>query len=134
GKIAIVTGTTGIGRATALRLARGGASVMALGIDENSNAGLAEMAKAEGLAITVRHTDVSLPVEVEAAVAATLDAYEGLDIIVNSAAIHPYGDAVTTTPETFARAMAVNIGSIHLTAHYGVPSMRKRGGGVIVNI
>ena len=58
----------------------------------------------------------------------------GLDIIVNSAAIHPYGDAVQTSPETFAKAMAVNVGSIHLTAHFGVPLMRKRGGGVIVNV
>jgi len=134
GKAAIVTGTTGIGRAAALRLARGGASVVALGIDETGNAALADLAKAEGLAIMVRHADVSLPVEVEAAVAVTVDACKGLDIIVNSAAIHPYGDAVTTMPETFARAMAVNVGCIHLTAHYGVPAMRKRGGGAIVNI
>lgn len=134
GKVAIVTGTTGIGRAAVLRFARSGASVMALGIDENGNKALADLAGAEGLSITVRHTDVSLPVEVEAAVAATLERCKGLDIIVNSAAIHPYGDAVTTTPETFARTMAVNVGSIHLTAHYGVPAMRKRGGGVIINI
>jgi meso-butanediol dehydrogenase/(S,S)-butanediol dehydrogenase/diacetyl reductase len=57
-----------------------------------------------------------------------------LDIIVNSAALHPYGDAVTTTHETFARCMEVNVGSIHLTAHFGVPLMRLRGGGVIVNL
>jgi meso-butanediol dehydrogenase/(S,S)-butanediol dehydrogenase/diacetyl reductase len=134
GKVAIITGTTGIGRATALRFARGGASVMARGIDAMGNASLADLATAEGLAITVRHTDVSLPVEVEAAVADTIERYQGLDIIVNSAAIHPYGDAVTTTPETFARTMAVNVGSIHLTAHFGVPAMRQRGGGVIVSV
>ncbi len=134
GKIALVTGTTGIGRSTALRLARGGAMVMALGIDEAGNRALATAAVGEALPIMVRHTDVSLPVEVEAAIAATVEHFGGLDIIVNAAAIHPYGDAVTTSPETFARALAVNVGSIHLTAHYGVPAMRKRGGGVIVSI
>ena len=89
GKIALVTGTTGIGRATALRLARGGARVMALGIDAEGNAALAAAAKAEALPIEVRHTDVSLPVEVEAAVEATASRYGGLDIIVNAAAIQP---------------------------------------------
>lgn len=134
GKVALVTGTTGIGRASVLRLAQGGAQVMALGIDDEGNRALSEAAAAAGLAVTVRRRDVSVPSEVKDAVAATVAAYGGLDIIVNSAAIHPYGDAVATSPETFARAMAVNVGSIHLTAHFGVPAMRQRGGGVIVSI
>ncbi len=133
-KVALVTGTTGIGRAAALRLARDGASVMALGIDEAGNEALRALATAEGLRVTVRAADVSVPVAVEAAVAEAVALYGGLDIMVNSAAIHPYGDAVTTTHETFARCLAVNVGSIHLTAHFGVPMMRLRGGGVIVNV
>ena len=51
-----------------------------------------------------------------------------------SAAVHPYGTATSTDPETFARTMAVNVGSIHLTAHFGIPEMMKRGGGAIVNV
>ena len=129
GKIALVTGTTGIARAAALHLAAQGARVLALGIDEKGNA---ELARAEG--ITVRRTDVSRPDEVEAAFGELESRFGGLDVIVNSAAIHPYGDAVTTDPETFLRCMAVNVGSIHLTAHFGVPLMRKRGAGVIVNV
>jgi meso-butanediol dehydrogenase / (S,S)-butanediol dehydrogenase / diacetyl reductase len=133
-KVALVTGTTGIGRAAALRLARDGAAVMALGIDQAGNAALERLAAAEGLRVAVREADVSVPSAVEAAVGAAVALYGGLDIIVNSAAIHPYGDAVTTTHETFARCLAVNVGSIHLTAHFGVPMMRLRGGGVIVNV
>ncbi len=57
-----------------------------------------------------------------------------MDIIVNSAAVHLYGNAVQTSPEIFANAMAVNVRSIHLTAHFGMPLMRRRGGGVIVNL
>jgi meso-butanediol dehydrogenase/(S,S)-butanediol dehydrogenase/diacetyl reductase len=134
GKVALVTGTSGIGRACAIRFAQGGASVLALGIDEQANAELAAAADAGKLSIVARLTDVAVADQVKAAVAEAASRFGGLDVIVNSAAIHPYGDAVATSPETFARCMAVNVGSIHLTAHFGVPEMRKRGRGVIVNI
>lgn len=130
GKIALVTGTTGIGRATALRLAALGAKVMAVGIDQSANAILA----AQAAGVEVETSDVSDPGQVEAAVARTAKLFGGLDIIVNAAAIHPYGDAVSTSPELFAKCLAVNAGSIHLTARYGAPLMRRRGGGVIVNV
>lgn len=132
GKVALVTGTSGIGRACALRLAADGAAVLALGIDPASNAALD--AAANGLPLATRLTDVADPEAVAAAVQHCVARHGGLDVIVNAAAIHPYGDAVTTTPETFARCLAVNVGSVHLTAHYGVPELRRRGGGVIVNL
>ena len=130
GKVALVTGTTGIGRAVALRLAQGGATVIALGIDEAGNAALA----ADNEAIRVRRTDVADAGQVEAGFREIGESFGGLDVIVNAAAVHPYGDAVATDPETFQRCMAVNVGSIHLTAHWGVPLMRRRGGGTIVNL
>lgn len=134
GKIALVTGTSGIGRAVALRLARAGAQIVALGIDEAYNDALAAAASESGLSLVVRRTDVSEAAEVEAAVEATVQRFGGLDIIVNSAAVHPYGDLVSTSPEMFMQCLKVNVGSIHLTAHYGVPVMRSSGGGVIVNM
>jgi NAD(P)-dependent dehydrogenase (short-subunit alcohol dehydrogenase family) len=134
GHVALVTGTTGIGRATALRLARDGVGVMALGIDRAGNAALAATALAEGLQVELRLADVSQPAQVAEAVAETERLFGGLDIIVNAAAVHPYGDAVETDPETFARCLAVNVGGVHLTAHFGVPVMRRRGGGVIINL
>ncbi|MDX3928645.1 MAG: SDR family oxidoreductase [Shinella sp.] len=134
GKIALVTGTSGIGRASAIRLAEGGASVFSLGIDAGANEKLIAIAKDANLDLRVRRTDVSMAGEVREAVEEACGLFGGLDIIVNSAAIHPYGTAVTTDAETFARCMAVNVGSIHLTAHFGVPKMAARGGGAIVNI
>lgn len=130
GRVALVTGTTGIARASALRLAAAGAQVMALGIDRKGNAELAEA----NPDIVVRETDVSVPKAVAAAVSEVETRFGRLDIIVNSAAVHPYGDAVATDPTTFLRCLQVNVGSIHLTAHYGVPLMRRRGGGAIVNV
>lgn len=133
-KIALVTGTSGIGRAIAMRVARGGATVVALGIDAASNDALAAEAAASGLRLATHRTDVSEPAEVRAAIEAAVERHGGLDVIVNAAAIHPYGDAVSTAPETFLECLKVNVGSIHLTAHFGVPALRRRGGGVIVNL
>ncbi len=134
GKVALVTGTTGIGKACAVRLAQGGATVLACGIDDAANAALAAEAKARGLAIHPRLTDVSVADQVESAVTEAVSRFGGLDIIINSAAVHPYGTVVSTGPDIWARTMAVNVGSIYLTAHFGVPEMAKRGGGAIVSI
>lgn len=133
-RVALVTGSSGIGRACAVRLASGGARVMVLGIDPAANRELLQIAKDRDLAILVRTTDVSVADEVGAAIVDTIRAYGRLDIIVNAAAIHPYGTSVTTDPDTFIRCLSVNVGSIYLTAHFGVPEMEKGGGGAIVNI
>jgi NAD(P)-dependent dehydrogenase (short-subunit alcohol dehydrogenase family) len=82
----------------------------------------------------VFQVDIAEPAQVRAAVEAAVSRYGGLDIIVNTAAVHPYGDAVETAPETWDRCMQVNIGGIYLFAHFGVPEMRKRGGGAIINV
>ncbi|WFR95118.1 SDR family NAD(P)-dependent oxidoreductase [Rhizobium tumorigenes] len=133
-KVALVTGTTGIGRAVALHLAREGAAVATIGIDAAANTELQGLADAEKLRLIVLTADASIPEMVSTAVTETVSRFGGLDIIVNAAAVHPYGDATETSFETFMRCMAVNVGSIHLTAQFGVPEMRKRGGGVIVNL
>ena len=132
GKVALVTGTSGIGRASARRLAQGGAKVLALGIDPKVNAEMDAIAKAEGLAMETRLCDVSDDTQVAAAVADLIARHGRLDIIVNSAAVHPYGTVLTTDPATFARCMAVNVGSIYLTGRHGIPHMTQ--GGAIVNI
>lgn len=132
GKTALVTGTSGIGRASARRLAQGGAKVLALGIDPAANAEFDALAKAENLPMASRLCDVSVDTQVAAAVADLIAGHGRLDIIVNSAAVHPYGTVLTTDPATFARCMAVNVGSIYLTARHGIPHMAQ--GGAIVNI
>jgi len=134
GKVALVTGTSGIGRAAALRLAQAGASVLACGIDDGMNAEMAALAAGFGGKVAVHKADVSDDVSVAAAVAEVRRFFGGLDIIVNAAAVHPYGTVTTTAPDVWARCMAVNVGSIYLTARHGIPLMEKRGGGAIVNI
>jgi meso-butanediol dehydrogenase / (S,S)-butanediol dehydrogenase / diacetyl reductase len=133
-KVAIVTGTTGIGKAIAKRFARDGARVLACGIDTAANEALKREASEEGSAIRVQQCDVSCAADVEAAAAAAADVFGGLDILVNAAAVHPYGTALETDLETWNRCLSVNVTSIFLFARFCVPEMRKRGAGAIVNV
>lgn len=134
GKIALVTGTTGIARAIALRLAAGGASVMACGIDEAANGELATEGSRRSLNMRVEQGDVSDSRSVRRIVDGAVRQFGGIDILVNAAAIHPFGSVLETDPETWNRCMTVNVGGIYLMARSTIPEMKKRGGGCIVNL
>lgn len=134
GKVAIVTGTSGIGRASARRLAQGGARVLGLGIDPDANAGFDDLARTERIEMASRLTDVAEEQDVAGAVGDCIARFGRLDIVVNAAAVHPYGTVVTTDAATWARCMAVNVGSIHLTARHAIPHIAAGGGGAIVNL
>ncbi|MGB6430855.1 MAG: glucose 1-dehydrogenase [Candidatus Acidiferrales bacterium] len=134
GKVAIVTGTTGIGRAIAERLAQGGAAVVACGIEAVANEELFRHASDLGLTLVVETCDVTDADAVRSVIGKTVARFGGLDIIANAAAIHPFGSVVETDLATWNRCMMVNVGSIYLLAHFGVPEMKKRGGGSIINL
>jgi NAD(P)-dependent dehydrogenase (short-subunit alcohol dehydrogenase family) len=134
GKVAIVTGTTGIARAIAVRFAHGGAGVVACGIDAGANEELSRYAADKGLTLSVENCDVADEDAVRAIVRKTVERLGGLDIIVNAAAIHPFGNVLETDLATWNRCMMVNVGSIFLLARLGIPEMKKRGGGSIVNL
>src|SRR5215472_15684898 len=91
GRVAIVTGTTGIGRGIAERLAAGGAAVTSCGIEKAANDELAKHASSRGLSLRVENCDVTDPEAVKTVIAKTVRESGGLDIIVNAAAIHPFG-------------------------------------------
>jgi NAD(P)-dependent dehydrogenase (short-subunit alcohol dehydrogenase family) len=134
GRVAVVTGTTGIGRAIAKRFSAGGAQVVAFGIEAAGNEELARDAAKLDLTLQVESCDVT---DVEAArslISKTVSRFGGLDIIVNAAAIHPFGTVVETDLATWNRCMLVNVGSIYLLAHLGIPEMKKRGGGAIISV
>lgn len=134
GRVALVTGTTGIGSAIAKRFATGGAQVVACGIETAGNEELARDAVKFGLTLQVESCDVTNIDQVRAVIATSVSRFGGLDIIVNAAAIHPFGTVVETDLATWNRCMIVNVGSIYLLAHLGIPEMKKRGGGAIINV
>jgi NAD(P)-dependent dehydrogenase (short-subunit alcohol dehydrogenase family) len=133
-KAAIVTGTTGIGKAVAKRLACGGAHVLACGIDNKANSQLQSEAASGNLSIEVQRCDVSSPEDAKTAVDKCVQLFGGLDILVNAAAIHPYGTVTETDLEIWNRCLSVNVTGIFLFARLSVSEMKKRLGGAIVNV
>ncbi|MGO4258255.1 SDR family oxidoreductase [Marmoricola sp. RAF53] len=137
GKVAIVTGAAqGIGEAYAKALAADGAAVVVADLNVDSGERVAkEIDQAGGKAIFVR-TDVSDADSATAMADAAVEAFGGIDLLVNNAAI--YGDMafdllITVDWDYYKKFMSVNLdGALVVTrAVYG--HMAKRGGGAIVN-
>lgn len=140
GKIAVVTGAgSGIGRATALALAREGATVVVADVDDVGGSETAllvhdlQLGVGGGIATYVR-TDVTEPRSLEALFEGVEGEYGGIDILHNNAGLvsgEPLWPDIT--PETLLRVMNVNLGGVVLGTRLVIPAMRRRGGGVIVN-
>ena len=132
GKRAVVTGAaSGIGRATALRLADEGAFVLAGDIDVAGGEALA--AGSDGR-ITFRRTDVTQAGDLEALMAAAHDE-GGLDLLVNNAGAGGAREKIAEiAPEDWDRTQALLLRSVALGIRYAAPLMAGRGGGAIVNI
>lgn len=135
GKVAVVTGAgSGIGRATAIALAREGASVVVADVDEaGGTETVARIADAGGTAIFVR-CDVARARSIEALFARAVEEYGGIDIVHNNAGMvcgWPHWPDIT--PEQLERIVAVNLGGPILGTRLAIDHLRARGGGVIVN-
>jgi 3(or 17)beta-hydroxysteroid dehydrogenase len=140
-KVALVTGAEsadgavlGLGRASALMLAREGAKVVATDIAPRAHDSVVnEIRGAGGEAIFVRH-DVAAEAQWQAAVETALDAFGRLDILVNMAGISQDGSVEDTVLEDWRRLMAVNLDGVFLGIKHGVAAMKRGGGGSIVNV
>jgi NAD(P)-dependent dehydrogenase (short-subunit alcohol dehydrogenase family) len=138
GSAAFVTGgSTGIGRATAMALAKEGARVVIADINESDAATVvADVRESGGGAVFVR-TDVSAPDQVEAAVAAAVKAFGGIDCAVNCAAVTLKSARVPTAEvdiEVFDRIIAVDLRGTFLSMKYELRQMVLQGYGSIVNV
>ena len=134
-KVAIVTGAgSGIGKATAEYFAQQGAKVVVVDWDASSGEETVEAIMSGGGLAIFRHTDVSIAAQVEAMVAAAVDRFDRLDILVNNAAIQILSRLVETTEADWDRTHSVNLKGVFLGCKYAIPAMKKGGGGTIVNI
>jgi NAD(P)-dependent dehydrogenase (short-subunit alcohol dehydrogenase family) len=135
GKVAIVTGaSSGIGKATSLKLAASGVKLALVARTEDK----LEIIKQEvislgGVAVSIP-TDVTDNGDVEAMVKKVVEKYGQVDILINSAFWGPPGNLEKTTEEFWDHTLDTTLKAPFLCTRAVVPFMRKQGGGRIVNI
>ena len=137
GKVAIVTGgNSGIGKAVVLGLAEAGANIV---IDYVANEEATEDLEKQVVALGDRaigfEADVSKVEDLERLIAAAVDAFGRLDIMVNNAGIETRTSVLDTTEEQFERVMAINLKSAFFGTQLAAKQMIAQGdGGRIINI
>jgi NAD(P)-dependent dehydrogenase (short-subunit alcohol dehydrogenase family) len=142
-KVAIVTGGgcvaervdrgIGNGRATCIRLAQEGASVVVVDRDEASAQRTADWISAGGCRALAVGADVSDGEACRAMVDAAVREFGGVDVLVNNVGIP--GEASTVVDvDDWDHVLDVNLKSVMLSSRHAIPVMRERGGGSIVNV
>ncbi len=136
GKVALITGAaSGIGRESARLFALEGAAVAVVDLnDTDGRETVTAVQKADGRAIYL-HADVSQASDCEAMIAATEKEFGALHVLFNNAGIMDPEDqdAVGTPEAVWERTMAVNLKSVFLGCKFGIPALRRAGGGSIIN-
>jgi NAD(P)-dependent dehydrogenase (short-subunit alcohol dehydrogenase family) len=131
-KVAIVTGGgSGIGKAIAQAFVREGAKVVIAGRDgKRLTTAVAEIG-GECLAVSA---DVSKASDVQKLVDAALGKFQGINVLVNNAAVLLPGTAESLSEEHFDQTFSINVRGLWLLSRAALPHMRASGGGSIVNI
>ena len=141
GKVAIVTGAgstpgpgIGTGKASAVVLAREGASVLLVDLFPARADETKAMIEAEGGRAEVFAADCTKAADCEAMVAAAVEAFGTVDILVNNIGRAALGTVVDTTEEAWDQALDINLRTAFLASKFAVPVMADKGSGAIVNI
>ena len=135
GKVALVTGGNGgIGKGIALGLARAGANIAVAARNQDKSAGAVAELEALGIqAISIR-CDVTDDDDVDAAVAACVERFGGLDIVVNNSGINVRKLPHELDLAEWQTVIDVNLTGVFLMSKAAYPEMVKRGGGKVINI
>jgi NAD(P)-dependent dehydrogenase (short-subunit alcohol dehydrogenase family) len=134
-KVAIVTGAgSGIGRASAVRLAANGARLAITDLDAEQLVETAAAVEAEGAEVVHVAGDIVVSATIDKLASAALDAFGRIDVLDNNVGIVVVKALADHTVEDFDRLMHINCWSYVLTTQRVVPEMRKTGGGSIINI
>ena len=135
-KVALITGAgSGIGRETALLFASEGAKSVVVDInDAGGQETVSQVEAGGGQALYVR-ADISKAADCEAMVKAAEENYGRLNVLFNNAGISHArdDDAVNTEEEVWDLTMLINLKGVFLGCKYGIPALRRAGGGSIIN-
>lgn len=125
-KVALVTGAgSGIGLATARRIEAEGGTAIAGIFDDSQRANTGHI---DAVILDVRSED-----DWDRAMAHAVDRHGGLDVLVNNAGVTMNGTAEETTWEIWNEVLAINLTGVFVGCKKGIPLMKQRGGGAIVN-
>ena len=131
-KVCLVTGaTSGIGRATAVRLGREGATVVCLGLEAKEGHAVEAEIKAGGSEAHFIKADLARDADLVAAVEQTLARFQRIDILVNDAAMMTYTPILELDPADWDQVMNVNLRALFRLCQLCLPHMR---GGAVVAI
>jgi NAD(P)-dependent dehydrogenase (short-subunit alcohol dehydrogenase family) len=135
-KSALITGAgSGIGRETTLLFSREGARVVVVDINDQAGQETVSMTKAQGGQATFVHADVSKAADCQNMVRVAEETYGQLNILFNNAGISHTrdDDAITTEEDVWDITMAINLKGVFLGCKYGIPALRRAGGGSVIN-
>jgi NAD(P)-dependent dehydrogenase (short-subunit alcohol dehydrogenase family) len=135
-KVALITGaSSGIGHETALLFAKEGAKVAAVDLVDDLGQETVALIKNNGGDAVYIHADISKAADCENMVRLAEETYGKLNILFNNAGImHSSDDNAMTTEETvWDLTMNVNLKGVFLGCKYGIPALRRAGGGSIIN-
>jgi NAD(P)-dependent dehydrogenase (short-subunit alcohol dehydrogenase family) len=135
GKVALVTGgSSGIGRATAVKFGERGAKVVVAARREKEGNETVDMIRKAGGEATFVQTDVRIAPQVENMVNQAVKKYGHLNIAFNNAGVGGImARLIRTTEEVFDEVVDTNFKGVWLSMKYEIPVMQKQGGGVIIN-
>jgi NAD(P)-dependent dehydrogenase (short-subunit alcohol dehydrogenase family) len=135
GKVALITGgTSGIGEATAVRMAAEGARVAIVGRDAGRGQALAEKIGNDGGEAAFFEADVTQEDAVKGMVEAVMARFGQIDVLVNNAGIINHGSVITASVDEWDLLMSTNVRSVFLVSRYALPHMIDGGGGSVVNL
>lgn len=136
GKVALITGAgSGIGRESAMLFAREGAAIVVADVNNAAGEETVEKVKAVGGRAVYVRADVSERTDAAKMVKVAEETFGKLNILFNNAGVSHIADddAVSTEEEVWDMTFAINVRGVFLGCKYGIPALRRAGGGSVIN-
>lgn len=132
GKVVLITGaSSGIGRASAVRFASAGASVIAAGRNESALNELRSEVNGEAGELKIHLADLREQSQLERLVSSTIDGFERIDVLVNSAGIIANGTISDTSLENWDKMMDINLRTVFSLSQLCVPYLEETKGSIV---